>query len=223
MGVYGKFLCSWRAVYKITSRRIEIPAIPETVTGGLLQKNVFLKVCKFHRKTSVLESLFNKVVGLQLYYKNAPTQVFSCEICKIFKNTYFEEHHELLLLKFLHCHWLDISGVISKFSQNWNIQLYQLTVPISSFKSYGKLFSKNILKYFEALTCSLKINTSLWQKNHCSSILSCSSKVRNSMSMSTSASNREQLFHIRNIMDISFFRDRLQILLLILNELMRTN
>ena len=42
-------------------------SIPETVTGGLLQKNVFPKVCKFHRKTSVLESLFNKVVGLQLY------------------------------------------------------------------------------------------------------------------------------------------------------------
>ena len=31
----------------------------------------------------MLESLFNKEV---------PTQVFSCENCKIFKNTYFEEH-----------------------------------------------------------------------------------------------------------------------------------
>ena len=30
--------------------------------------------------------------GLQLYYKGTPTHVFSCEICKIFKNTYFEEH-----------------------------------------------------------------------------------------------------------------------------------
>ena len=33
----------------------------------------------FHRKTPVLESLLNKT----------PTQVFSCEICEIFKNTYF--------------------------------------------------------------------------------------------------------------------------------------
>ena len=36
-------------------------------------------------KKPVLESLFNKVAG-------TPTQVFSCEICEIFKNTYFEEH-----------------------------------------------------------------------------------------------------------------------------------
>ena len=30
--------------------------------------------------------------SLQLYQKETPTQVFSCEICEIFKNTYFEEH-----------------------------------------------------------------------------------------------------------------------------------
>ena len=38
---------------------------------------------------------FNKVpsLGLQLKIrKEAPTHVFSCECCKIFKNTYFEEH-----------------------------------------------------------------------------------------------------------------------------------
>ena len=33
-----------------------------------------------HRKTSVLESLFSKVAG---------KKVFSCEICKIFRNTFF--------------------------------------------------------------------------------------------------------------------------------------
>ena len=38
-----------------------------------------------------LESLFNKV-GLQLYQKEAPTQVLSCEIHEIFKNTYFEKY-----------------------------------------------------------------------------------------------------------------------------------
>ena len=30
--------------------------------------------------------------GLQLYQKEIPTQVFSCEICELFKNTYFEQH-----------------------------------------------------------------------------------------------------------------------------------
>ena len=29
---------------------------------------------------------------LQLYQKDTPTQVFSCEYCEIFKNTYLEEH-----------------------------------------------------------------------------------------------------------------------------------
>ena len=38
----------------------------------------------------MLESLLNKVKGLQ--NKETPTQVFSCEYCEIFKNTYFEEH-----------------------------------------------------------------------------------------------------------------------------------
>ena len=30
--------------------------------------------------------------GLQVYYKETPTQVFSCDFCKIFQNSYFEEH-----------------------------------------------------------------------------------------------------------------------------------
>ena len=41
----------------------------------------------FHKKTPVLQSLFNKVAGLK-----APTQLFCCEICVIFKNTYFEDY-----------------------------------------------------------------------------------------------------------------------------------
>ena len=38
-----------------------------------------------------LESLFNKVPGLKFVtlLKKPPAQVFSCEICETFKNTYF--------------------------------------------------------------------------------------------------------------------------------------
>ena len=43
----------------------------------------------------VLESLFNKVAALFA----TPIQVFSCEICRIFKNTYFERR----LLNFKLC------------------------------------------------------------------------------------------------------------------------
>ena len=33
-----------------------------------------------------------KYKDLQRYEKETPTQVFSCEYCKVFKNNYFEEH-----------------------------------------------------------------------------------------------------------------------------------
>ena len=47
------------------------------------KKNCSKKVCNIHREKPELESLYKKVV---------PTQVFSCEYCETFKNTYFEEH-----------------------------------------------------------------------------------------------------------------------------------
>ena len=46
----------------------------------------------------MLESFYNKE---QLYHKETPTQVFSCEICKILKNNDFEEHLQWLLLEIL--------------------------------------------------------------------------------------------------------------------------
>ena len=44
------------------------------------------KFSKFHLKTPMLESVFNKVAGI------TTTQMFFCEICEIFKNTYFEKY-----------------------------------------------------------------------------------------------------------------------------------
>ena len=46
---------------------------------------------KLHRKVPVLESFCNLdlPLGLQLYQKGTPAQAFSCEICKIFKSTFF--------------------------------------------------------------------------------------------------------------------------------------
>ena len=42
-----------------------------------------------------MEFLFNKVAALkepELFKKDTPMQVFSCEYCVTFKNAYFEEH-----------------------------------------------------------------------------------------------------------------------------------
>ena len=55
-------------------------------------KKVFLKVCKIHRKTCARVSFFNKVAGLRpatLLKKRLWHRCFFCEICKIFKTTFF--------------------------------------------------------------------------------------------------------------------------------------
>ena len=52
-----------------------------------MKKAVLKNVCNIHRKTSVLESPFTKVV---------PAQVFSGEYCELFKKTYFKEYLRLV-------------------------------------------------------------------------------------------------------------------------------
>ena len=49
------------------------------------------------RKTSAPESCFNKVAGLQ---KETLVQTFSCIFCKIFKNTYFIKHVQVIAFAF---------------------------------------------------------------------------------------------------------------------------
>ena len=70
--------------------------VSEIVVLGL-QIRCSQKFLKFQRKTPVLESLFNKVADLQAYQKETSPQVFSCEICKISKNTFF---YRTALLRF---------------------------------------------------------------------------------------------------------------------------
>ena len=41
------------------------------------------------------ENTFVRVSCLQLYLKETPTQVFSCEFWEIFTNTFFKEHLRL--------------------------------------------------------------------------------------------------------------------------------
>ena len=57
-------------------------------------EKAFLKILQILQKNTCVEPLLNKVVSLQAYnfLKETPTDVFSCEICDIFKNTYFEKH-----------------------------------------------------------------------------------------------------------------------------------
>ena len=67
--------------------------------------------------------------GLQLYYKEIPTQVLSCEYCEIFKNTYFEEHLQtaasaLLIIKLLIKYWTSAELFLIK-NITWNGFYYE--------------------------------------------------------------------------------------------------
>ena len=52
---------------------------------------------KFCTNIPVSQSLYNQVadprLGLQLDYKETPTQEFSCETCKIMENIFFQQVH----------------------------------------------------------------------------------------------------------------------------------
>ena len=56
---------------------------------------VLENIAKFTGKHLCQSLFFNKVVGLRdatLLKKETLAQVFSCEVCEIFKNTFFIEH-----------------------------------------------------------------------------------------------------------------------------------
>ena len=63
--------------------------LSEAATGGVLLKGVPKHFANFTQK-QVCQSLFlNKVAGLR---PGNSAQVFSCQFCEIFKNTFFTEH-----------------------------------------------------------------------------------------------------------------------------------
>ena len=56
------------------------------------EKDVLKNFLKLTRKTTALESIFNKVSNLQLISKETSAQLFYCEFIEIVRNTYFIEH-----------------------------------------------------------------------------------------------------------------------------------
>ena len=66
---------------------------PEEATRGVLLKKRSLQLRNIYRKTSVLGSLFNKVVGLQTcnyIEKGLPTQVFPAKFARIWKHLFWK-------------------------------------------------------------------------------------------------------------------------------------
>ena len=84
----------------------------DATTGCVLLKKMFLKILQNSRKAPVFEPLFNKIAGLQTVIKKgiqhslkrSPTQDFSCEYCKTFKNIYFEKCLQMAASKSYICY-----------------------------------------------------------------------------------------------------------------------
>ena len=58
--------------------------------ADVFQNRCSQKFRDIHWKMTVLEPVFYKVPGLQIYKKEIPTQEFSFEYCKIFKNVLYK-------------------------------------------------------------------------------------------------------------------------------------
>ena len=65
---------------------LKVYCLQIAVMLDVLQNRCSKKCLNIHRKTPVLESLFN-----ELYEKETPTRVFSCEYYEIFKDSFFTE------------------------------------------------------------------------------------------------------------------------------------
>ena len=68
-----------------------------------LQIRCFYKFCKFYRKISVLEFLFNKAAGLKVCNSIKSRLQHSCFSVKLAKTPFFTEEFHWLLLAFNPC------------------------------------------------------------------------------------------------------------------------
>ena len=64
------------------------------------KKGILKNFAKFTEKDLRQSLFFNKVAGYSFIKKETIAQMFSCEFCEIFKNTFFTEHLRWLLLKY---------------------------------------------------------------------------------------------------------------------------
>ena len=104
----------------------------------------------------MFESLFNEVAGLKAYNfikKETPTQVFSCEYCKNFKNTYFEKHLQMTTS-------VNSRSAIFQESLALPFKLNALTSGISWQHTHSNLVG--IFSQFSQLRRSLELNLLCW-------------------------------------------------------------
>ena len=81
----------------------------EAVTGGVLWENVYLDISQNSHGNNCVRVSFLIKLCCNFIEKETLTQLFSCEFCKISKNTFFTEHlrttasgtEKVVLVKFM--------------------------------------------------------------------------------------------------------------------------
>ena len=102
-------------LFEVSEAVVQRSSCPEVFyTNGILK--TFAKFTGKH----LCQSLFcNKFADFSpATKKETLTQVFSCGFCKIFKNTFFTEHPQWLLLKFISHHIKEILHLNTNFMGN---------------------------------------------------------------------------------------------------------
>ena len=109
-----------------------------------IKKHV-LKIHKTHRKTPVPEPPFLTKLQAASGFINKETllQVFSCEFCKIFNNTFFKDNTGQLLLK---ATFLVLNFTVSKKTQYQNNQSLPKT-SVNSIRYFNRGTLDVILTY----------------------------------------------------------------------------
>ena len=115
---------------KLLKRAVQVKEHVSKVAVRKLQIRSFQNFCKLHRKTSVLESLFNKVAGLKArnpIKKRLQYRYFPVKFAKSQGAPFFTEQLQWLLLRFNSC-----------FQRSLGQKLMQLS-PINTRSSWKKV------------------------------------------------------------------------------------
>ena len=85
---------SWQGCEIAVNSAFFVKKIRKQSQEMFCKKKCSKKFRKLHRKITVLEPFFMKwqVSSLQVFWKETPTQVLSCEVCETSKNTYSGKH-----------------------------------------------------------------------------------------------------------------------------------
>ena len=101
------------------------------------------KCYNIHRKTPVLESLFNKAAGQACNFikKRLQNKAFSFRFCETFKKVFFTEHGRLLL-------------IIAYINEIWPTLFHKVTTKFG--KVDQQFYLSNLIKLILSCTCNVK-------------------------------------------------------------------